>query len=266
MHADFRKLAKLRRFFMKGNPRDAPDFGRASAAAWAARNAPSLPDGVKIEETAFGRRFIPVQFDADPIVYIHGGGLVYYDTAVFTPFLAQLAAQTGRMVLALDYPKAPETPALKVRASLETTLSQITALHPRVSLMGDSVGGLLAAQLAHAPGVADLHMLYPVTSLGVDPADPYGTGHFLDAEMMDWFYDFIKPLGAAPVSLPPTTVHIAECDILASQARVFAEKTKARLCEYPGLPHDFCLFSGASETASEAVRQIAEGLKERAYA
>lgn len=266
MHADFRKLATLRRFFMKGDPRDAPDYGRAAAAAWTARNAPAIPQNVRVEKTPFGRCLTPAQCGADPIVYIHGGGLVYYDTEVFTPFLSQLAAQTGRSVLALDYPKAPETKAPLIRTYLEATLRQITARHPRITLMGDSVGGLLAAQLAHMPGVTDLHMLYPVTDLATDPTDPHGTGHFLDTQMMDWFYEFITPLGAAPVSLPRTTVHIAGADILAPQARAFAKNVKADLIEHPGLPHDFCLFSGASEAAAKAVSQIADGLKAKAYA
>ncbi|WP_136444094.1 alpha/beta hydrolase fold domain-containing protein [Pacificoceanicola onchidii] len=266
MHADFRKLAAFRRMFMKGNPQDAPDYGRAAAATWAARSAPALPDTVRVEHARYGRRLIPAQFGADPIVYIHGGGLVYYDTEVFTPFLAQIAAQTGRTVLALDYPKAPETKAPLIRAHLEATLRQITARHPRITLMGDSVGGLLAAQLAHMPGVTDLHMLYPVTDLATDPADPYGTGHFLDTSMMDWFYTFITPLGAAPLTLPRTSVHIAEADILAPQARAFALKSNAKVTEHPGLPHDFCLFSGASNAAATAVSQIADFLKVKAYA
>jgi acetyl esterase len=261
MHADFRKLVALRRFLMKGDPRNEADHGRLAAARWVARNAPAVPDGLSIETTDIGRRIAPPDHAPDPIVYIHGGGLVYYDTEVFTPFLAQIADRTGRAVYALDYPKAPETPAPRILAHLKASVRRIAGDHPRISLMGDSVGALLAAHLANEPQVADLHMIYPVTDLSTDAEDPHGIDHFLDTALMDWFYGFISPIGAAPTALPKTTVHIAENDILAPQARSFAAKAKTEVHEYPGLPHDFCLFSGTSNAAAEAVRQIASGLK-----
>ncbi|MFW2544886.1 alpha/beta hydrolase fold domain-containing protein [Primorskyibacter sp. 2E107] len=270
MHPDFRKLAALRRFVTKGDPRSAEDFGRAAAARWVARHAPAIPDGVTIEKTAFGRRITPAGAGPDRLIYIHGGGLVYYDTEVFSALLGQIAAQTGFEVLALDYPKAPETPAQQILAHLGLSLQTLLAADPaaRIILAGDSVGGLLAAHLARIFGsrIDALHLLYPVTALATDPGDPHGSGHFLDTDMMDWFYGFIAPLGAAPMYLPETIVHIAQADILAPQARHYAQMAKAEVIVHPGLPHDFALFSGSSEVAATAVAQIAARLKAPSYA
>jgi acetyl esterase/lipase len=276
MHADFKRLASLRKFMMRGDPRDAPDFGRDLAAQWISRQGLALPDDITISKTPTGREITPTGPAPDQlIIYIHGGGLVYYDTSVFTPFLAQLSHQLGIRVVALDYPKAPEVSVTDIFATLLDQVQGVIAANPNcdVILAGDSVGGLLAMQLAQtlqAPRIKNLHLIYPVTDNRIATDCPFGTGHFLDSSMMDWFYTFIEPLFDGETTthhLPPTTVHIAQNDILAAQGQAFANflKSKNRLKDchvYAGLPHDFCLFAGASDAAKSAVRQIGKSMME----
>ena len=281
MQTEFRRIAALRGLMMRGDPRALPDFGRAAAAGWIARHAPALHEGVSVTPLAEGPGRVFTPDGAEPgaaLVFIHGGGLVYYDSAVFTPFLAGLSARLGRVIIAPDYPKAPETPAPQIASHLRSTLARLRAARPgwRFQLAGDSVGGLLALQMAldwaaEGAGAEALHLIYPVAGRSTDPADPHGQGHFLDTTMMDWFQGFIAPLipDAAPVdlpcarlsALPPSTVHLAECDILAPAASRLADRLAqaGRLraaVTHHGLPHDFCLFEGASPGARAAVGRI----------
>ena len=278
MDPDFRRLAALRRFMVRGDQRALPDFGRQKLRDWIARHAGPLPDTVTIAplEDMEGRYFQPAEPTDRLLVYIHGGGLVYHDTQSFAPFLAGLADQAGCAVAALDYPKAPETDPLTIRAALARDVALLRRQYAgrRIALAGDSVGGLLALLFAEgwsgAP-LAALHLIYPVADLVLEDGAPYGTGHFLDAEMMAWFYSFIRPLvadrpAALPefnLPLPPVTIHIAECDILAAGAGRLADGLRRggqQVTEvlHRDLPHDFCLFQGASPAAREAVARIAQ--------
>jgi acetyl esterase/lipase len=284
MHPDFKRLATLRRFMMQGDPRQSADFGRSAAATWVARHAPALPDTVTVSDLPdqAGLRLVP--YNPAPrrgVIYLHGGGLVFYTPQVFAPFLGQLADQTGLTVLALDYDKAPGTPGPAILHQLEHRLRDQLARHPDwdFTLMGDSVGGLLAVQLAarmQSPQITALQLIYPVTDLQVAANDPHGQGHFLDSDMMEWFYGFIRPLCAGqPVpcqmwstqlrALPPVGLHVAGADILAPQARRFGAALHRagrlmQLEDHEDLPHDFCLYSGSSDAAARAVTSIARSL------
>lgn len=274
MHPDFKRLASMRKFMMRGDPRQAPNFGRDHAAQWISRQGIALPKGIKIKPTGFGRIITPrAPATHKMMIYIHGGGLVYYDTAVFTPFLAQLSQQIGIKIAAVDYPKAPETPAQDILASIKKNVLAILRDNPNceITLAGDSVGGLLAMRIAQSlrkGQFKDLHLIYPVTDPEIDPECRFGTGHFLDSQMMDWFYTFIDPLFdvETPIAqLPQTTVHIAETDILAHQGQAFANELKLngrlKACHtYSGLPHDFCLFAGAIQAARSAIQQIGQSM------
>lgn len=285
MHPDFKRTATLRKFMMRGDAKIAPNFGRDIAAKWIGQHGAPLPPQIKIDVLPHntGRVFTPAQAATDQtLIYIHGGGLVYYDTAVFTPFLTQLSAALGVKIIALDYPKAPETDAQDIFSTLADRVRQILADTPntRFSIAGDSVGGLLALKLCQtltSVQFENLHLIYPVVDRTTAPNSPFGREHFLDTSMMTWFYKLIDPLFeqfGSPCemspkdlcALPPTTLHIAEADILAAQGQSFgAILSKAnRLQNYEthvGLPHDFCLYAGSSDAAKSAIQLIAENMK-----
>jgi len=229
----FARLAAMRRLFAGRNPRELPDYGRRAAAAWVARNAAPVPAGIRVEQinaTFRGHRILPPGESRGRLLYIHGGGLVYYDSSTFLPFLADLALVSRMEILALDYPKAPEHSANDILASVtssaEVALRELgwAGSHGAMMIAGDSVGALLAMILAHGPlrGRFDaMHLIYPVADAGRTYPEQFASGHFLDKDTMNWFGGFIEPLfvplGGSPCklapaslrNLPPCTIHLA---------------------------------------------------------
>ena len=213
------------------------------------------------------------------LIHIHGGGLVYYNTRVFRNFLSKIAADTQVEIVALDYPKSPETESKIILSELHNAIRTILNRNQgcRFILAGDSVGGYLALHLSlNFPmnTLKVLHLIYPVVGRKVDEKNPYASGYFLDASLMKWFYEFINPLfteiGGAPVELsenilrkfPMVNLHVAQYDILTSDVCVFSEKLKKvdrlySITEHINLPHDFCLYSDLSLDADNAVKKIA---------
>ena len=100
--------------------------------------------------------------DDEPIVWLHGGGLVFGSAKTHGALAKTLAEQTGRSVLVPEYRLAPEHPW---PAPLEDSLSVLDALSQPVDLVGDSCGGFLALHgaLARAGRVERLALISPNT-------------------------------------------------------------------------------------------------------
>ncbi|HSP24883.1 MAG TPA: alpha/beta hydrolase, partial [Saliniramus sp.] len=279
----------MRKLMGRGDPRDLPDYGRAAAAAWVARTAAPIAPSVTVRPLGGGHpghEIVPPGGGARTLFYIHGGGLVYYDSGVFLPFLATLAHDADLRILAFDYPKAPETETPVILASLEAALAaaleRTLARRPGgdILIAGDSVGGLLALVFALGPlegRFSEAHLIYPVAGAPADYERAYGQGHFLDESLMLWFRGFIAPLfdalGGAPVDLPsetlrrlpPVTIHVAACDILREEGLALASRCRdagvlRQLVEHAGLPHDFALYGKAVPAAADGIAVIAEAL------
>ncbi|MEI7375994.1 alpha/beta hydrolase [Dickeya chrysanthemi] len=278
---DFANLLTARKLMMGRSPLEDADFGRQRVARWIANM--SAPLTGEIHDTSPVRTFIPAIIRTpEPIFYLHGGGLVYYSTEVFSPFLAMLSQITGRIVHAFDYPKAPETPMLEIVGHLEQHLAvRLNQVDKPPCVMGDSVGGLLALYFATQVfngAFSSLHLLYPVLASHhrFTSFEQYGEGYLLDASMLRWFAGHWLPwcqqLGFDPLSadfafarLPPVTLHTAGYDVLSDEGCAFARQAHlagASLthCHHVALPHDFCLYAGKLPSARLAVQQIAEAL------
>lgn len=278
---DFANLLAARRLFVGKGAQHESDYGRQRVARWIANV--SAPLSGKMETNAHVRRFIPEKLrSAEPIFYLHGGGLVYYSTEVFSAFLSTLAHISGREVRAFDYPKAPETAMAEIVDHLEQQLSaELNRVDVAPCLMGDSVGGLLTlwfAGSAFNQAFSRIHLLYPVLANhhNFDSFQHHGEGYLLDAATLRWFaghwlpwcrqqqfdplasnYDFS--------SLPPVVLHTAGYDVLSDEGLAFAaqaSKAGASLQHYhhPALPHDFCLYAGKIASSRLAVEQIAAAL------
>jgi acetyl esterase len=290
MDKGFARLAAMRKLMSRGDPRDLPDFGRAAAAAWIARTAAPIPAGVSVHRLSGGypgHEIVPPGGGSRTMFYIHGGGLVYYDSRVFLPFLATLAHDADLRIVAFDYPKAPETETPAILAALDDALQAAlqSTLQARrdgdILIAGDSVGGLLALVFALGPlkgRFGEVHLIYPVAGAPAHYPSRHAQGHFLDESLMLWFRGFIAPLfdklGGAPVDLPtetlrrlpPVTIHVAECDILAEEGLALAARCREagvlrHLASHAGLPHDFCLYGKAVPAAAEGIARITEALK-----
>ncbi|KAI1768413.1 hypothetical protein GGR53DRAFT_409037 [Hypoxylon sp. FL1150] len=89
------------------------------------------------------------------VLYLHGGAMVAMSVDIFAPRLANLAAESGVQVFAVEYRLAPEhphpTPVEDCYAALtwlSTYAAELNVDPTRVGLMGDSAGGGLAAGVA----------------------------------------------------------------------------------------------------------------------
>ena len=215
------------------------------------------------------------------VLYIHGGGMVYYSTAIFQPFLRALANTLQAPVEAFEYLKAPEH---TVEQSLERLGSQIAARCRTVAdrqliIAGDSVGGLFALYLSLRvlPGVfSRIVLIYPVLDLGTERESyrSFGEGYFLDSAAMRLFKSILEPFFSARsfdpfalseedlARLPACSIVTSGCDVLCDEGlawvRHLADRSvMSRHQHFPDLPHDFCLYVGKLDSARSAVTQIA---------
>ncbi len=187
---------------------------------------------------------------APVLVYFHGGGWVIGDLETHDSLCAEIAAQLGMTVVAVDYRLAPETrfpgateDCLAAARWLAGAPAELGHAVTGLILAGDSAGGNLAAAVAREtagelPLLAQW-LIYP----GVDMAASGGSlaefaeGYLLTAEGMAWFMAHYAPEPAHPWAsplratawdgLPPALVFTCGLDPLRDQGRAYA----ARLIE-----------------------------------
>ncbi|MBN3839743.1 MULTISPECIES: alpha/beta hydrolase [Burkholderia] len=196
------------------------------------------------------------------VLFFHGGGFVVGSLDSHALITAQLAADTGLDVIAVDYRLAPEH---RAPAALEDCLDVTRAARDArwpfgpcaqpLTLAGDSAGGMLAAAVATAlrdageGGVDGIALVYPM--LGFEPQSPareteahapmltlddvhryralYWEGGLLDA-LGDGnpLLRASVPLAAARFDgLPPVLAIGAEHDPLRDDACVYVERIRA---------------------------------------
>ena len=128
MDKAFKRLASIRKFMALSDIRTLPDFGRKIVSDWIVRWNDPVPSNIEIQEFDYpvkGLLITPTEKKPSTLlIYIHGGGLVYYDTKVFRCFLAKIATCTHIEVIALDYPKAPETESKVIISELHSAIKK----------------------------------------------------------------------------------------------------------------------------------------------
>lgn len=114
------------------------------------------PEGVEIEEFVSGHCpgisvSVPGAAQDKVVLYIHGGGYALGKALHYRQMCAWLSAGTGCRIIALDYPKSPESPYPE---AIETIIGVIGELADqgcppsRIALAGDSAGaGLCLATI-----------------------------------------------------------------------------------------------------------------------
>ncbi len=226
------------------------------------------PDGVVVEDHDADGVPVRVYSAGEPtvtVVYFHGGGFVVGGLESHDDVCAEIHANTGYRVVAVDYRLAPEH---KHPAAFDDswTATQWVAqqFEGALVLCGDSAGGTLAAAVAHhARGrmdrVVGQVLIYP--GLGGD----LNAGSFIEhanAPMLTrddiLFYESVRHGGAAPqgdytyrplddtdfAGLPPTVVYCAQCDPIADGGRIYVDQIQAAggRAEWvlePGLVHGY---------------------------
>lgn len=198
------------------------------------------------------RVYRPVE-DSTPrpgLIYYHGGGFVICDLDSHDGLCRALANGTGHVVLAVDYRRAPEHPFPAAPDDAEAAARRIAAEADRfgidasrLSVMGDSAGGNLAAVVAqqsleYGPAIAHQVLLVP----GIQWPGPVstasfrelGSGYYLTTEHLDWFVEHYRPDPNDPRAvpglrddlsgLPPATVITAELDPLRDEGEWYADR------------------------------------------
>lgn len=205
------------------------------------------------------RVFSPKQLrSAETILFFHGGGWVFGDIDSYTKVCADLANETGRQVMSVDYRRAPEYPfpyaledCYRAARELFLNITPSETAGDRIILMGDSAGGNLAAAvslLAADRGefrVRRQILLYPSTYNDHTERSPYpsivenGTGYLLTSKKVQDYQDlyirnradlnspYFAPLLSGHLAGQPKTLLItAELDPLRDEGEAYGEKLR----------------------------------------
>lgn len=295
LNVEFGRLAAARKIMAVRASTGSLAEDRANAERWIARfgGVDEPDDGASVDAGEHSVIIHPAREAPDSpwVVYIHGGGMVYYSTAVFRTFLRALAGTLRAPVEAFDYLKAPEHTAEQSVTQLADRIAARcrTLTDRKIVLAGDSVGGLLTLYLSLRvlPGVfSRIVLIYPVLDLQTERESyrMFGEGYFLDRDSMRLFKSVLRPFfserGFDPLALPENdlarlpdcSIVTAGCDVLRDEGFAWAERMATRSAglrhqHFPDLPHDFCLYAGKLDSARSAVAEIARTafpLKERA--
>ena len=228
------------------------------------------------------------------IVVLHGSGWVIGNLDLVDEPARVLARDTGYVVLAVNYQKAPEHP---FPIPLQDCVSTVRWVHShaselgvdpnRLAVVGDSAGGnLAAATTAELVGsdvtIAAQALLYPALDHRMaapsyaDLAHSFG----LDAADMAWFWNHyvdvgdgadprVSPLRANNFGhLPPTFVATASHDVLRDEAEAYAgllldAGVDVIAQRYPGMIHGFWWMDGVLDDSRTLQRDLASFLVDR---
>jgi acetyl esterase len=246
---------------------------RTAAVRWVKNFAGSISQQVEVSiQNHYLRTYRPNNANGRHLIYLHGGGLVYYDLDTFAPFMSQIAALTGFTVLAFGYDKCPETAVEIALDELFERMKESVPESQKSIIMGDSIGGLLALYATVGPlfkKFSQAVLIYPVFSLNetYPSYETYGENYLLDASTMRWFRSLCSPYfkqrGFDPMKLSQNdleglrlSVFSAGCDVLADEADVFTKLVSADHYQFPEMPHDFCLYGGKIASTQAPITAI----------
>lgn len=245
-----------------------------------------IPDG----EIAV-RIYIPKGEGPFPVIsYFHGGGFVLLSLDTHDEICRQLCAESGCVVMSVDYKLAPENPYPQgPESSITATKWMIKnaatykGIGEKMAVAGDSAGGymaLLVAQKLTAEGIRlkAQFAAYPVTDHYTSQHlswEENKTGYTLTAEMMKWFWDNYltdaakfteaSPLRANSFSgLPPALIMTANYDPLRDEGKAYADKLQSAGVEtvYKNYENVHGFF-GTGEMGEEALQVASDFLKDK---
>lgn len=228
------------------------------------------------------------------IVVLHGSGWVIGNLDLVDEPARVLARDTGYVVLAVNYQKAPEHP---FPIPLQDCVSTVRWVHShaselgvdpnRLAVVGDSAGGnLAAATTAELAGtdvaIAAQALLYPALDrrMAAPSYTDFAHGFGLDAADMAWFWNHyvdvgngadprVSPLRANNFGhLPPTFVATASHDVLRDEAEAYAGLLRDADVDvvaqrYPGMIHGFWWMDGVLDDSRTLQRDLASFLVDR---
>lgn len=205
------------------------------------------------------RLFTPDEMRSREVfLFFHGGGWVTGDIDSYTAFCGNLAAETGRRVLSVDYRLAPEhrfpcglEDCYAVARLLYANAADLDITPNDILLIGDSAGGNLAAAVSLMAADRGEFMprrqilLYPAVQSDFSETSPFpsvrecGRGYLLTADRIadylalymrdegDLLNPYFSPLLAGDLSAQPETLVItAEYDPLRDEGEAYAARLR----------------------------------------
>lgn len=232
------------------------------------------------------------------LVFFHGGGWVTGNIDSYTKLCANMANQTGHMVISVDYLLAPENPfpagpedCYHVVKEVFEELDSFHCKSENVTLIGDSAGGNLAAVvslMARDRGICipgNQILIYPATYYDHSESSPFqsvhenGTDYILTSQQVQDYLDlyvpneedrlspYVAPLLAKDLSNQPRTLIItAEFDPLRDEGEAYGERLKefgndVRIYRMKGALHGFFTLPWPSEDVKRSYKHINEFLR-----
>ena len=193
------------------------------------------------------------------LLFFHGGGWVTESVENYQRVCARMAQSTGQIVASVEYRLAPEyrfpvglMDCYAAAKAFYTNCFLLNTDSDRITIMGDSAGGNLAAAVCMM--ARDRGEFYPKKQILIYPAlnncytekSPFesvktnGTGYLLTAEKME---DYLKLYESCPEdrnnpyfapilekdlrNMPDTLILTAEFDPLRDEGEAFGERLKA---------------------------------------
>jgi acetyl esterase len=230
------------------------------------------------------------------LVWFHGGGWVIGDIETADGTCRTLTAQSGTLVISVDYRLAPEAPypagvqdAMAATSWAADHAAELGGDPARLAVGGASAGANLAAVTAlqanrnGGPQLRYQLLVYPVTD-GRRSYPSYkdnGEGYLLTASAMEWFYEqylgdadpedpLVSPIYAPAddlAGLPPALVITAEFDPLRDEGEAYALRLEqagvpVKASRYDGQLHGFFGLAGVMDAGKAAVQEASAALRE----
>jgi acetyl esterase len=236
----------------------------------------------------------PTQASCHPaLLYLHGGGWVFFSIDTHDRLMREFAARTGRAVIGVDYARSPEArypvaleQAVTVWRWVRANAASLRLEPDRIALGGDSAGANLAlasALVLRDAGERPDALLLNYGVFGDDDAtESYtrfdGPAYNLGRDEMRGFWDryvgvprplddpLAVPLKAALAGLPRCCLVVPECDVLRDDSLLLADRLRAAgvpvaLQRHPGAVHSFLEAISLSETAERGLARSAAWLR-----
>lgn len=259
-------------------------------------------DGYRIPVRIYNNQRERRRGNQEVILFMHGGGFVWGDIKIYDNLCSKLAKQTGAVVISLEYRLAPEFTFPYALRDSESVLRWVYSnivkyggSPTRITVMGDSAGGNLAAVMSlmsrtgdnGIPPVKSQVLIYPVTIL-TDSITPsryyYLTGTDRSLIPGDNFFQYSReaylsgsdnpkdPLisphfAESHDSLPDALIITAGCDPLRDEGRGYAALLEnagnnVDYREYEGMIHGFVSLYHLFKEGREALDVIEEFINE----
>lgn len=241
----------------------------------------------------------PGEEEVLPIVMLfHGGGSILGDKETHDRLMREVAVGAHAAVVFVAYDRAPASrfPVAIEQAYAATrhVVDQARALRldsRRLAVMGDSVGGTIAAVVAllakerRGPRIELQVLLYPTTDANFETGSyrRFAEGPWLTRAAMRWFWNaylpdpalrtnpLAAPLNATPAqlrNLPDALVIVAQADVLCDEGEAYARKlsdagVRVTSVRYNATIHDFILLHALADTPAVrgAMAQIIHALR-----